>query len=95
MIKSLTQEQAEQVDVWRREWHKIGTCTDPADRPRAEAAITKMYQAIGKKPPVFMWSDSPITAQILIHIFKKENLLMQSLKESLESSLRSSLRSSL
>jgi transposase len=38
---------------------KIGLCTDPADRPRAEAAIRDMYRQGGLEPPSrIVWCGS-------------------------------------
>jgi hypothetical protein len=48
--------------LYREEWLRVGTCTAPADRPRAEAAIARVYNAIGEGPPCFLWCDSPPAA---------------------------------
>jgi len=48
---------------FRKGWFRVGTCTDPADRPRAEAAISRMYAALGAASPRFVWCDSPMAAQ--------------------------------
>jgi hypothetical protein len=97
MIEKLTPEQENRLPEFREEWLRIGTCTDPADRPRAEAAIAKMYAAIGEPAPAFVWVDSPLSANILMNLLKKnkEASLRASLRDSLWASLRDSLWASL
>ena len=56
-------EAKERVAEFRKGWFRAGTCTEPADRPRAEAAISRMYAALGATQPRFVWCDSPTTAQ--------------------------------
>lgn len=58
-IEKLTPEQEEELVKWRAKWLAVGTCTDPADRPRAEAAIKEMYTLIEEEPPEFRWIDGP------------------------------------
>jgi hypothetical protein len=45
--------------AWGDEWRDVAGSTAPADRPRAEAAITSLYVAAGKPEPVFAWVPSP------------------------------------
>ncbi len=42
------------------EWASIEASTEPADRPRAEATIKKMYQLNGLPEPVIVWCQSPV-----------------------------------
>src|SRR3990167_5752579 len=99
MIKALTPRQEEQLATFRREWYEWGICTLPADRGKAEGAIMEMRKEIGhSKAPVFVWVDSPMTAQMAIHYLKSrefKGMREKELGSSLESSLRSSLKSSL
>src|SRR5438270_14024397 len=45
----------------RDEWIEIGLCTDPADRPKAEAGIRSAYTRAGLKPPKrIVWCGSPL-----------------------------------
>lgn len=67
-IEKLTQEQWNALPPFRELWYQIGTNTDPADRATAENAISKIYQANNIKKPKFVWCDSPLTANILIHL---------------------------
>jgi hypothetical protein len=57
--KELTPEQVAKLENYHKEWFKIGTCTDPADRPRAEAAITELYKMAKLDKPEFLWVNSP------------------------------------
>ena len=70
-IEKLTHEQQIAHDKWFAECMRIGTCTDPADRIKAEAAIGKMYKFIGKEQPTFVWCDSPATC-ILARVVLQE-----------------------
>ncbi len=60
-IESLTPEQIAKFPAYVAEWTGYGTCTDPADRPRAEAAIAAMYEIAGKAAPRIVWCDSPLS----------------------------------
>ena len=53
---------------FRERWFRVGTCTEPADRPCAEAVITRIYGDLGASPPRFVWCDSPLTAQLVLYI---------------------------
>lgn len=65
MITALTAEQEAQLPVYRDKWIKIGLCTDPADRPRAEAGIAKAYEVAGLEPPeTIVWLKSPMAGCI-------------------------------
>jgi hypothetical protein len=46
----------------RNEWLAFGLSTDPADRPAAEAAVTRLYTMAGASPPAFEWAPSPLAA---------------------------------
>ena len=97
----LTPAQWEQVYAIRSEYLAAGLCTDSADRPAAEAAITEMYRLIGKPVPQFVWTDSPATASLAIWLLsgmagkKLRGSLRGSLGDSLGDSLRGSLGDSL
>jgi hypothetical protein len=61
VITQLTPEQEKQLEVKLQEWLKIGLCTDPANRPEAEAGVRKAY-ASAEPPlaePEIRWADSP------------------------------------
>lgn len=46
----------------RDDWLRYGISTDPADRTRAEAAVTELYGLIGEPRPQFSWVPSPAAA---------------------------------
>ena len=96
-IEKLTPQQEIQLRDWHAEWFRIGTSTEPADRPRAEAAITAMYAEMGEKVPHFIWFDSPATAVMGQWVLKNydKKLLEHSLRASLRASLGASLWASL
>jgi hypothetical protein len=62
LIEKLTDEQIARIPEFVERWTKIGLCTDPADRPRAEAAIRDMYRQGGLEPPSrIVWCGSPVS----------------------------------
>ncbi len=72
-IKNLTEDQIATFPTYVREWTRIGLCTDPADRPRAEAAIAKMYAGAGFDRPLMVWVDSPIAAAMAGAMMKEKD----------------------
>ena len=65
-IEELTPEQEVLLESDYMRILKIGLCSDPADRPRAEKAISEIYKLEGIEPPKFIWVDSPEKAEELI-----------------------------
>jgi hypothetical protein len=47
-------------------WLRHALCTDPADRPAAEAAIITLYAQLNRPPPTFVWVASPPAAARLL-----------------------------
>lgn len=66
-ITSLTAEQMAKFPQYVKEWTDIGLSTEPADRPRAEVAIAKMYAIAGKKTPKIVWCGSPLSQGLTRH----------------------------
>jgi hypothetical protein len=61
MITKLTYAQGAKFPDYVKKWTDIGLCTLPADRPRAEAAIRKLYELSELSPPrEIVWVESPI-----------------------------------
>jgi hypothetical protein len=56
----------ERVVEFREEWFEAGTSVEPADRPRAEAAIAQIYVSLEASPPRFVWCGSPMAAQLAL-----------------------------
>jgi hypothetical protein len=52
MITQLTPEQIDTFPRYVTEWTAHGLSTEPADRPRAEAAIPLIRRIIGNRGPV-------------------------------------------
>ena len=100
-LDKLTAEQEAELVAFREKWLRIGTSTEPADRPRAEAALTAMYAEIGEPAPVFWWCDSPWQARAIISLLpelKGANLranLWDNLWDNLGANLGPNLRANL
>jgi hypothetical protein len=61
VIKQLTPEQIARFPEFINKWTRVELSCEPADRPRAEAAIRSMYEAGGLPPPEkIIWFDSPM-----------------------------------
>ena len=69
-ITALTPAQEADLAATYQKWLAIGRSTAPLDRPRAEAAITAMYAAIGKPAPAFMSFTSPAVAMLAIAVMR-------------------------
>lgn len=48
------------------DWLETALCTEPADRPAAEQAITELYALVEADPPKFVWASSPRAAIPLV-----------------------------
>ena len=55
-----------QAATIRYEWLSHGLCTDRADRPAAERALTRIYARLGRPAPRVRWVDSPYQALPLL-----------------------------
>lgn len=47
-------------------WLDHALCTDPADRPATEHAVSQLYAQLGHPPPTFVWVGSPSAAVPLL-----------------------------
>ena len=45
--------------------------TEPANRPRAERAVKRLYGSFGWRPPTVVWADCPLTGFILFHLLAR------------------------
>ena len=59
-IEHLTDKQLARFPEFVDKWTRIGLSTEPADRPRAEAAILAMYKQAGLPKPEIVWCGSPM-----------------------------------
>jgi hypothetical protein len=77
-IAALTEEQQERFDEFVERWTAIGLCTDPADRPRAEAAIREIYRQGGLPPPrAIIWCGSPLSLGRIGAIIRDRSLFAE------------------
>ena len=94
--ESLTPEQEKRLVEYRNKWLAIGRSTEPANRPKAEAAITRMYELLGHPQPRFWWSDGPAVGSLVRAILTDKELKKgDSLGASLGANLRDSLMDNL
>jgi len=66
-IETLTPAQWQQVAEIRAKYLAATLCTDPVDRPAAEAAITRVYRLYGRPAPRFEWVASPVAALSVLY----------------------------
>ena len=68
---SLTPARRQIIDASLKEWLETGTSCAPADFESAEAAVTRLYESIGKKRPHFVHLSSPFAAELYINLLTK------------------------
>ena len=83
-IDRLTPDQQARFSDFVREWTAVGLSTEPADRPRAEAAIKWMYREAELAEPRTVWCGSP----------RSDALTRDSVWDSVWDSVRASVRAS-
>jgi hypothetical protein len=65
MIEKLTEQQVQQLAVYRERWWEIGLATGPCNHQRVEQAIDELYQCAGLAPPrQKIWVKSPLAGCI-------------------------------
>ena len=69
-ITKLTNAQQADLAATYERWLAVGRSTEPLDQPRAEAAISSMYAAIGKGAPQFMRFTSPAIGMLAIAVMR-------------------------
>ena len=89
-LDALTTDQIAQLPAIRDEWIRIGLSTEPADRPRAEAAVALAYQRADlPRPRQVLWLGSPMGGALAYAIFTHPDL---SVGASIRDSVRASVR---
>jgi hypothetical protein len=77
-IEGLTADHTSRMAEYAERWAQIGLCTDPADRPRAEAAIRDMYQQGGLEPPKkIVWCGSPLSQGLTCSLLLERKLMLK------------------
>src|SRR3990167_6196996 len=70
-ITKLLPEQEARFGEFVEKWVRIGLCTDPADRPRAEAAIKGLYALARLREPRVIWLSCPLSAALSAVVYAK------------------------
>jgi hypothetical protein len=93
-INRLTPEQMARRAEYAARWTEISLCTDPADRPRAEAAIHEMYRQCGlASPSRIVWCGSPMSMALTRttirapHVLDKNAKIGRSVAENVKDSV--------
>lgn len=67
VIDKLTPEQEVQLEVYYKRWLAVGLQTGPREHEKIEAALRKVYECGGCKPPQeFIWGCSPLATAKLV-----------------------------
>lgn len=61
-------------------WRRLITSTERADRPKAEAAVGKLYDELGFDKPKILWFQSPLAARLCEAIFYDAGILNDKLQ---------------
>jgi hypothetical protein len=94
VIEKLTPAQEAMLEEVRQQWIEIGLCTNPADRPKAEAAILESYRLAGLAPPKKIgWCGSPLS-QGLTRAIVLDKAQLASVGDSVGDSIRDSVKAS-
>ncbi len=91
-ITSLTAAQEALLPSWHERWLRTGMSDAPTDREIATAAIGRAYATVGKRPPLIVFSESPVTS--ILGIWVWPSFVSITLGDSLGASLRDSLGAS-
>ncbi len=70
-VENLLEHQKTVLAPYRDSWFPSPDQFGAIDRPTVEASVAKIYQAIGKEPPCFIWCKSPwqaVVASILLRV---------------------------
>lgn len=66
MIKSLTKEQEEKMEIYKNAGLEVGLSTSPTRRARAEISLRKCYENVNLTPPTtIFWALSPKQAVLI------------------------------
>ena len=94
-IDSLTDAQRSKFPEYVERWTAYGLSTEPADRPRAEKAMAKMYEIAGLDTPRMVWCDSPLSMAFTRYtIASIRDSVRDSVRASVGASVRDSVRAS-
>ncbi len=69
-VDHLTAAQWDAVRAIRGEYVAASMCTDPADRPAAEAAIRRIYELARFETPQFIWCQSPAAVRLVVRMLE-------------------------
>jgi hypothetical protein len=92
-LNTLTAAQRVRFPEFVQKWTAIGLSTEPADRPRAEAALRLMYRQAGHKEPQIVWCGSPLS-QGLTRALLLDKAVRASVRASVGDSVVASVRAS-
>ena len=91
-IEKLTAAQIAKFPEYVKAWTDIGLSTAPADRPRAEAAIARMYEIAGKRAPRIVWCGSPLSQGMTRAVVLQFPNVWASVRDSVRASVGASVR---
>lgn len=67
VIQDLTPEQDAKLESYYEKWLAVGLQTGPRDHKAIEAALRKIYECAGLKPPArFVWGPSPVAVARMV-----------------------------
>lgn len=89
-LEKLTPLQEKQCEEFRQKWFKIGSCTDPADFPKAEAAIKEMYKLSDLEEPQFIHVKSPFEGILIAagYDYKQYNAASETAQKQMMDAMR-------
>jgi hypothetical protein len=99
MITELTEEQKHRIKEYYEAGMEIGLST-VTSKEKSEEYISKLYEYFNYKKPKFIWCDSPLSMQYVIHVIKDISVediqsIGRSIYQSIDQSIRQSIRQSI
>ena len=78
MINKLTSEQESKLTVYRDKWMEIGLSTGRCNKEESKKLICDAYKIAGlQEPEHWIYCESPLSAGIVLHIFKNNKQLIK------------------
>src|SRR5438477_432641 len=94
-ISQLTREEQARFPEFVEKWVAIGLSTEPADRPRSERAIARLYELAHLKPARVFWLPCPISGALsaVVYAALLKKVGGSAVDSAVDSAVRSAVRS--
>jgi hypothetical protein len=77
MIKELTKQQEEDLQVFRRKMLDVGLDCGDTNEDEVKKAISRLYKKMNKKEPIYLFFDSPLSCNIVCNMLNNKEVISQ------------------